>query len=59
LFLITASYPLLKEFIDIDLNSSTPTGIQFEKPSTTQIRFRVDLKPNSEEVFTYGLQTSY
>jgi hypothetical protein len=39
--------------------TSTPTNIQFERPSTMQIRFRVDLKPNSEEVFTYGLQTSY
>ncbi len=39
--------------------TSTPTNIQFERPSATQIRFYVNLKPNSEEVFTYGLQTSY
>ncbi|MGC9212343.1 MAG: hypothetical protein ACP5F2_02660 [Athalassotoga sp.] len=38
---------------------SVPSGIKFERPSTTQIRFYLDLGPNSKEVFTYGLQTSY
>ncbi len=39
--------------------TSTPTNVLFERPSADQIRFNVDLKSNSEVVFTYGLQTSY
>ncbi|BBJ28404.1 hypothetical protein [Athalassotoga saccharophila] len=34
-------------------------SVKFERTSTTQIRFYLDLGPNSKEVFTYGLQTSY
>ncbi len=39
--------------------TSTSTNVRLERPSTDQIRFNVDLKSNSEAVFTYGLQTSY
>lgn len=39
--------------------TSTPTNVQFERSSSTQIRFYLKMKPNSQEVFNYGLQTSY
>lgn len=39
--------------------TAIPEHVKFERPSTTQIRFFVDIRPNSKEVFTYGLQTNY
>jgi hypothetical protein len=39
--------------------TATPANVQFERSSTTQIRFYLSINPNSEKSFNYGLQTDY